>query len=82
MVAQVVPNEDNLVAEVRISPSDVGHADIGSEVMVKIDTYNYTMYQGIDASLTNVSATSFLDEQGDAYFKGYIELPKLCRACR
>ncbi len=76
LIAQIVPNEDNLVAEVRISPSDVGHAEIGSEVMVKVDTYNYTMYQGIDAHLTNVSASSFLDEQGEAYFKGYIELPK------
>ncbi len=50
LIAQIVPNEDNLIAEVRISPSDVGHAEIGSEVMVKVDTYNYTMYQGIDAT--------------------------------
>lgn len=76
MVAQIVPNEENLVAEVRISPSDVGHAAVGSDVLLKIDTYNYTMYKGIEANLTNVSASSFLDEQGDAYFKGYIELPR------
>ncbi len=76
LIAQVVPNEDELVAEVRISPRDVGHVEIGSEVMIKVDTYNYTQYQGINAALTNVSASSFLDEQGDAYFKGYVDLPQ------
>ena len=76
LVAQIVPNGDSLVAEVRISPRDVGHVEIGSEVLLKVDTYNYAIYQGIEAELTNVSASSFLDEQGEAYFKGYIELPQ------
>jgi len=76
LIAQVVPNAEELVAEVRISPRDVGHVEIGSEVNLKVDTYNYSLYGAIDATLTNVSASSFMDEQGNAYFKGYIELPQ------
>jgi membrane fusion protein, adhesin transport system len=41
-----------------------------------VDTYNYSLYGGIPAKLTNVSASSFLDEKGDAYFRGYIEIPQ------
>lgn len=76
LVAQIVPNGDSLIAEVRISPRDVGHVEIGSEVLLKVDTYNYSLYGGIPSQLTNVSASSYLDEQGNSYFKGYIELPQ------
>ncbi|MCP5381142.1 MAG: HlyD family type I secretion periplasmic adaptor subunit [Kordiimonadaceae bacterium] len=76
MVAQIVPNGDNLTAEVRISPRDVGHVKIGSEVLLKVDTYNYSLYGGLSTKLTNVSASSFVDENGNAYFKGYIDLPQ------
>lgn len=76
LIAQVVPNADELVAEVRISPRDVGHVEIGSEVNLKVDTYNYSLYGAIEATLTDVSASSFIDEQGNAYFKGYVELPQ------
>ena len=76
IVAEIVPNADNLVAEVRISPRDVGHVEIGSEVVLKVDTYNYSLFGGIASKLEQVSASSFLDEQGNAYFKGYIVLPK------
>ena len=76
LVAQIVPNADNLLAEVRISPRDVGHVEIGSTVLLKVDTYNYSLYGGIPSALTNVSASSFIDEKGNSYFKGYIELPQ------
>lgn len=76
LIAQVVPNDSNLVAEVRISPRDVGHVLVGSPVQLKIDTYNYSLYGPIDATLSDVSASSYLDEQGDAYFKGYVNLPQ------
>ena len=38
IIAEIVPNADDLVAEVRISPRDVGHVEIGSEVVLKVDT--------------------------------------------
>ncbi|MCC3860329.1 HlyD family type I secretion periplasmic adaptor subunit [Pseudemcibacter aquimaris] len=76
MIAQIVPNEDELVAEVRISPRDVGHVTAGNEVTLKVDTYDYSVYGSIEAKLTTVSASSFIDEQGDSYFKGYIDLPR------
>ena len=76
LIAQVVPNGGELVAEVRISPRDVGHVEVGSEVLLKVDTYNYSLYGGITTELTDVSASSFLDEQGNSYFKGYVNLPQ------
>ncbi|MBL4612803.1 MAG: HlyD family type I secretion periplasmic adaptor subunit [Emcibacter sp.] len=75
LVAEIVPLSDILVAEVRISPRDIGHVNVGTEVLLKIDTYNYARYGSITSNLNHVSASSFLDERGDTYFKGLIELP-------
>lgn len=75
VVAEIVPMSGMLVAEVKISPRDIGHVSIGTKVLLKIDTYNYARYGSITSSLSQVSASSFLDEDGETYFKGLVELP-------
>ncbi len=76
VVAEIVPISDSLIAEVRISPRDIGHVDLGTEVLVKIDTYNFARYGSITSSLDHISASSFMDEEGNSYFKGLVALPQ------
>ena len=76
VVAEIVPLSDKLVAEVKISPRDIGHVKIGTEVLVKLDTYNFARYGSLSGSLNHVSASSYMDEQGETYFKGVVELPR------
>ena len=75
-MAEIVPISDSLIAEVRISPRDIGHVDLGTEVLVKIDTYNFARYGSITSSLDHISASSFMDEEGNSYFKGLVALPQ------
>ncbi len=75
-IVEIVPISDMLVAEVKISPRDIGHVEIGTKVLLKIDTYNYARYGSITSSLNQVSASSFVDEEGNTYFKGLVELPQ------
>lgn len=74
LVAEIVPSEKELVAEVRISPQDVGHVRVGKPALVKVETYDFARYGGIEGEVSHVSAASFLDEQGDPYFKGRVSL--------
>jgi len=76
IVAEIVPVSDDLVAEVRISPRDIGHVKVGSKVIIKIDTYNYSRYGSISCRLSQISASSFMDNKGHTYFKGVINLPQ------
>ncbi|WP_417317274.1 HlyD family type I secretion periplasmic adaptor subunit [Emcibacter sp.] len=76
VVAEVVPYTGKLVAEVRISPRDIGHVDLGEEVLLKIDTYNFARFGGVKGTLNQVSASSFIDEEGQSYFKGVVVLPQ------
>lgn len=76
VVAEIVPYSDFLVAEVKISPRDIGHVKVGKEVLVKIDTYNFARFGGISGILNHVSASSFMNERGETYFKGVVKLPR------
>ncbi len=76
VVAEIVPMTGGLVAQVKISPRDIGHVKIGADVLLKFDTYNYSRYGSISGHLNQVSASSFIDEKGNTYFKGLITLPQ------
>ncbi|RME61782.1 MAG: hypothetical protein D6782_13465, partial [Alphaproteobacteria bacterium] len=65
-----------LVAQVRISPRDIGFVKPGKPALVKIDTYDFGRYGGIEGEVTQVSAASFLDDQGQPYFRGQVRLAR------
>ena len=73
-IMEIVPIDDVLVAEVRISPRDVGHLRPGLEAEVKITTYDMARFGTVEGRLKRVSASTFEDEQGDPFYKGVIEL--------
>ena len=75
-VTNVVPIDDVLQAEVRISPTDVGHVHVGQLVRVKILTYDFLRYGTIDGFVGGVSATTFVDEKNTPYFKGFVRLSR------
>jgi adhesin transport system membrane fusion protein len=76
MVMNIVPVDDVLNAEVRISTSDIGHVRPGQRVRLKVLTYDFLRYGTIDGDLESVSAASFLDEKGNPYFKGIVKLSR------
>lgn len=75
-IMNIVPVNDVLRAEVRISTTDVGHVAPGQPVRVKVNTYDFLRYGAIDGKVKLVSANSSVDEKGQPYFTGYIELSR------
>jgi len=73
-VLEVVPLDDMLVAEVRISPRDVGHLRQGQLANIKVTTYDAARFGVVEGRLKRVSASTFEDERGEPFFKGIIEL--------
>jgi HlyD family secretion protein/adhesin transport system membrane fusion protein len=74
IVCEIVPTDATLIVEARITVRDIGHVSVGQEVTVKVTTYDYSRYGGIKGTLTQISETTFLDEQNEPYYKGIIEL--------
>ena len=76
VILEVVPLDKELIIETRISTRDIGHVTPGQPVTVKIATFDYARFGGITGELKDISATTFLDEQGEPYFKGTITMDR------
>lgn len=75
-VLDIVPVDEEMVVEAKINPRDVGHVHLGQPVQVKVTTYDFARYGGITGVLESVSATTFMDEAGDPYYKGMVRLDR------
>lgn len=76
LIAEIVPVDDQVVAEVRIEPRDIGHIEIGHPVEVTLTTYDPNVYGVVDGSIKRLSATTFQTENGEPYYKGFVSFTK------
>ncbi len=74
VIMEIVPVDDELVVETRISTLDIGHVAVGQKALVKVATFDYARFGGLEGELTRVSASTFLDEEGQPYYKGVVHL--------
>ncbi len=74
VVAEIVPSDSDLVAEVRVSPRDIGHVEVGDEAEIAVTTFDPNIQGTLKGEVSVVSASSFRDEYGNYYFKAKIPL--------
>ena len=72
-IMEIVPSEDVLVVEARLSPTDIGHVAVGQSVLVKISTFDYLRYGGLEGTVQHVAADSSADQSGKQYFKMIVQ---------
>jgi adhesin transport system membrane fusion protein len=75
-VADLVPSEGSLIAEVRIEPRDIGAVQPGLPANVKIGAFDFTRYGGVNGTVSQISPTTFEDESGGPYYKALIALER------
>lgn len=76
VIARIVPMEQELIAEVRIPPKDIGHISVGNTAEIKLTTFDPARFGGITGTVRKISATTFQDERGEPYYKAEIGLSK------
>jgi membrane fusion protein, adhesin transport system len=54
-VMQIVPLEEDLVIEAKVSPADIAFIKTGMKATVKIDAYDYTIYGDLSGTLSYIS---------------------------
>jgi len=62
MLMEIVPVEDQLLVEARISPQDIAFIHPGQEATVKITAYDYSVYGALDGVVTTISPDTIQDE--------------------
>lgn len=73
-ILEIIPDDTSLIVEVEINPSDIGYLRPGLESLVKLSAYDFVIYGGIHGNLTNISADTIVNEEGDSFYVGRIEL--------
>lgn len=74
-MAELVPLEDTLLVETRISPGDIAFVQAGQRALVKIASYDYSIYGGLDGNIEYVSADSIQPQQpqqGEPYYIAHV----------
>jgi HlyD family secretion protein/adhesin transport system membrane fusion protein len=74
MVAEIMPKDAPLVADVRLLPRDIGFIQVGQPVHLKVQAFDYTRFGTIEGTVERVSAGTFLDEQRQPYYRARVAL--------
>lgn len=71
----IVPLDDQLLIEARISPRDIAFIHPGQRANVKITAYDYAVYGMLEGKVTSISADTIRDETNPEveYYRVYIE---------
>ncbi len=70
----IVPLDEQLVVEARISPRDIAFIHPGQDALVKITAYDYSIYGGLKGKVSIISPDTLRDEvkQDQFYYRVYI----------
>ena len=58
---EILPIDDRLVVEAKISPSEIAFVRTGMDAVVKIDAYDYTIFGTSSGTLTYLNADTLVD---------------------
>ncbi len=75
-IMEIVPSEQNLIIEARLSPVDRGYVEVGYPVQVKITTYEFIRYGGLDGEVIHIAADANTDPGGNPYFRLFVKTKK------
>jgi adhesin transport system membrane fusion protein len=68
-IMEIVPVGDKLVIEARLSPVDRGYVQTGQKAVVKISTYDFVRYGGLDGVVERIAADTNTDTStGQPYY--------------
>lgn len=71
----IVPLDDQLMIEARISPRDIAFIHPGQKALVKISSYDYAIYGGLEGEVVSISPNTVRDEIKPEiyYYRVFIE---------
>lgn len=67
-LVEIVPVGDSLLVEAKVNPRDIAFLHPGLPAKVKLTAYDFAIYGGLDAQVEHISADTFIEENGDAYY--------------
>ena len=67
-VVEIVPLDDALLLETRISPRDIAFLRPQQSAVVKFTAYDFAIYGGLEAQVDQIGADTVIDERNNAFY--------------
>lgn len=73
-ILEIVPMDEQMIVEAKVSTSDVGHVRVGQPVQVKVHSYDFVRYGMVQGTLESISPMTFIDKFNKTYYRARIIL--------
>ena len=75
-IMEIVPSDRNLVVEAKLNPIDIGFVEEGQRAVVKLSTYDFVRYGGLEGVVIQVAPDPTVEDNGDTYFRVVVATEK------
>lgn len=67
-IAEIVPTDDALLLEARVSPKDIAFLHPGQKAVVRFTAYDFAVFGGLEGVVEHISADTVTDDEGNAFY--------------
>jgi adhesin transport system membrane fusion protein len=75
-LVEIVPDDQKLLVEAKIKPSDIAFIYFGQKAIVKFSAYNFSIYGGLEGKVVLISADTQTNDRGDVFYTVRIQTDK------
>ncbi len=68
-IMDIVPLEDQLVVEGRIKPSDIAFIYIGQKAIVRVSTFDFSVYGALEGEVVEISPDTITNDKGESFYR-------------
>ncbi len=76
-IVTIVPDNYEMVAEVKMKPEEIAKLHIGQDVKLKVTAFDYSIYGDLEGKITNISPDTITDKDtGESHYLIYVKTKK------
>jgi len=76
-ILTVVPDNYEMIAEVKMKPEEIAKLHIGQDVKLKVTAFDYSIYGDLEGKITNISPDTITDKDtGESHYLIYVKTKK------
>lgn len=69
VVAEIIPDSNAMIVQAEVLNSDIGYVEVGQDVDIKVDTYDYQKYGKLSGTVAYISPDAVENEQMQKVYK-------------
>ena len=73
-VIEIVPSGSSVIIEAKVKPADIGFVRLKQRALVKLTTYDYSIFGALDGFVSVIGSDSVTEEKGEQFYDVKIEL--------